>query len=468
MHVSLRWLMVTAVCASWMGCTQAKQGEFAGVVQPEVLARSGLHYYAHFQVNLERGENVTRFYRLDENLYLMTNRHRVIACDARSLAAKWSYEFDSRDKPIFRPFHTDRIVLTDEPTPVTKMVENVLPTGKAFNAVMFNSYSRVIVLDRANGREVRRAELPFAASSGGIYDGGYFFACDAKGLMFAVSLAEEVASWTIPADNMVTSPLETFGRNVYVVSRSGDVHAARVGRTRQESWSTKVYGEVTHRIHVDERGCFIATNEGRLYALDATTGRPLWDPIFFRRPIQDAVQVGQSSLFQFVPGDGFHCLNLVSGQPRWKDPNGRMVLATMLGQVFLLDTDLTLHIKDEMQGRTESSIPMTGFDLFLANTTAPTIYAATRDGRLFSVRPAAAAPIKVEEVYPNAAKSLAPETQPSVTTKPAKSTTPKPPKATPKKPKAGEEGEAAPAADAGVETPKPKPKPKKTEPKADE
>ena len=60
MRVCLRCLMVLAVCGAWTGCARVQRGEFAGVVQPEVLARSGLHYYAHYRLDLERGDDTDK------------------------------------------------------------------------------------------------------------------------------------------------------------------------------------------------------------------------------------------------------------------------------------------------------------------------------------------------------------------------------------------------------------------------
>ena len=433
MHVWLRGLMVLALGALVSGCGQPPQGdEFAGVPQPEVLARSGLHYYSNFKVRLDEDEEILALHRLDENLYLLTNQHRLIACDARSLAMRWSYQIDPRDNPVFRPIHADKLMLSEKPTGITDMTSQRLPVLKPFNAVMFNSLTHVVVLDRATGQQVRRAELPYAASAGGSFDSGYFFAPDTKGLTFAVSLPEEVQSWTFPADDMISAPVQIYNRNVYSVSRTGNVRVARVGRTRQDAWSAKIDGDFTRPFHVDERGCFISANNGRLYALDAVTGRPLWDPIYFRRHLYDSPQVGRATVFQCVRGDSLYALNLVNGQERWKQPGGLVVLATMGGKAFLVDKNRTLHIKDEIQGTTLSSLPMQGLDLFLPNTTAPTMYVATRCGRLFSIRPSDAAPIRIEEVYPNAPKLVQPE---APTTKPAPKA-PKAPKAAPKKPSA--------------------------------
>jgi len=431
MHVWVRWLVVLALGALLGGCGRPQQGgEFAGVPQPEVLARSGLHYYAHFKVKLDDGEDILSMHRLDEHLYLLTDHHRLIACDARSLAMRWSYQIDPRDNPVFRPIHADKVMMSDKPTSIIDMVGQKLPVLKPFNAVMFNSLTHVIVLDRATGRQVRRAELPYAAASGGAFEGGYYFAPDTKGLTFAVSLAEEVQSWTFPADDMISAPVQVYNHSVYSVSRRGNVRVARVGRTRQDAWSAKLEGDFTRPFHVDERGCFVAANNGRLYALDAVTGRPLWDPVYFRRHLYDSPQVGQATVFQCVRGDGLYALNLVNGQQRWKQTGGLFVLATMGGKAFLLDKDHTLYIKDEIQGTALSSTPMQGLDLFLPNTTAPTMYVATRCGRLFSIRPSDAAAIKIEEVYPNAPQLIQPE---APTSKPAAKPAPK---AAPKKPAA--------------------------------
>ena len=105
-----------------------------------------------------------------------------------------------------------------------------------------------------------------------------------------------------------------------------------------------------------------------------------------RGEIRDAIQVGAVSIFQRVRKDTFYAISIESAGRRWTRKHGRVVLAVLGGEVCLLDKDRRMMIIDEVSGKVNTSMPMTGWDLFVPNAQLSAIYAADHEGMLCCIR----------------------------------------------------------------------------------
>ena len=135
----------------------------AVLVSGDVLAKAGLEYYWRFNLKLAAGERIDRVHRVDENFYCVTNQRRLLAVDARRGVPMWAYQIGREGETIFRPVHGDRVALRDERDGLLDMLhpKEVAPPPQ-FDAVMINTISSLIVLDRTTGRQARIIDLSFA------------------------------------------------------------------------------------------------------------------------------------------------------------------------------------------------------------------------------------------------------------------------------------------------------------------
>ncbi|MCK4275764.1 MAG: PQQ-binding-like beta-propeller repeat protein, partial [Phycisphaerae bacterium] len=185
----------------------------------------------------------------------------------------------------------------------------------------------------------------------------------------------------------ITAPIEYHAGHIYVASQDGSLYAAQAGRMNNIIWRRPLPAPITAGFGVDDRGCFVPCEDNRIYALNALTGEPLWDPFICEGHLLEPIQVGVSTLFQRAEGDKFYALNLANGRLRWTRPAGRLILAVISGKAYLLDDTGALQVVDEVLGSVSASLPLTGMELFAANTTAPAIYVGNREGYLFCIRP---------------------------------------------------------------------------------
>jgi hypothetical protein len=67
-------------------------------------------------------------------------------------------------------------------------------------------------------------------------------------------------------------------------------------------------------------------------------------------------------------------------------PEGRMVLAIIEGDAYVLDAEGNLRVVDKVLGTEKAMLGLTGMDVFAANLSAPAIFAASREGHVYCIR----------------------------------------------------------------------------------
>jgi hypothetical protein len=402
----MRWTIavwVVTVVLSSVGCAPPG-GEYAGLVQPETLAKADLQYYWHVRCQLERGEQINRMDLVGDRLYCLTNHNRLLALDAARGIWLWSQDLASPRQRVFTPVHADKVLI---PTRLRLPIDqDQTASVSRFDAVILNTLSEILVLDRSTGEKVARIPLDFPASTSGAVGADadtaqaeHYFLASFRGWYYSVNLSTGLQEWGRSTGGFLNSAPVYYDGILYVAGEDNVLYAVKAGRNAVPVWSSQdldsqpMHGAVTSGIHVDSRGCFVPCQDNRLYAYNPINGRPLWEPFVCQQPLQDNVQVGDNSIFLLARRDNFYAIDVAKGAKRWSLPLGRLVLATMqdrTDRVYLLDADNNLRVLDEMTGKASAVLPMTGLDRFLPNTTVPAIYAATRKGRIVCIRLASA------------------------------------------------------------------------------
>jgi len=385
--------VVAAGCAG----RSEPEDEYAGLVQPEVLEKSGLQYYWHNRIPLREDEKLVRLYRLDEKVYCLTNRNRLLALDAARGTLEWNYDIVPANETVFRPFHVNGVRFPEKVLGVAELTGRPPSLRVApYDVVGLNTLSCLILLRRNDGKEIRRIALdPVAGAAAGAV-GDYAVVATSRGWYYCICLPEAVRLWRQSTERPISAPVVCFGSRAYVGSEDGRLYSVEIASRPGKRWLQKTNGPITAAFYVDQRGCFVGSGDGRLYAYNPQTGQKLWRPFICRAPIVDPVQVGENSIFVLAREDAFYAIDIATGRERWSLPDARRVLAVMGGIVYLLNDANELVAVDEMLGRIRSVLPLSGLELFAANTTAPAIYAATRKGDLFCIRRLEAGYLTVE------------------------------------------------------------------------
>ncbi len=392
----IRITVLTAVAAVLIGCgpSGTQEDTWAGLTDPDVLARAELEYYWRLPIDLDPDEKVLRCSLVEENLYLLTSNARLVALDAASGEFQWSYVVPEAPSDVFHLVHANGVTFPRRKAGVREMLMDRRPMAKEpYDVVLFNSVKRVYALDRATGRPVRDIKVEFAANTGGACDGGFYYTGSVLGVYYAIRLFEGVSLWWAGTGDMLIAPPEVWGGNLYVAGRDNIFRCVRSGKRPDPTWSQTMEQGVVAPFHVDSRGCFVPCVDNRLYAWDPTTGQKLWDPFIANGELHRGVQVGQATIFQYAQGDALHAIKLLDGSKRWSLPVGRDVLAVIAGKVYLLDAEGALRVVDEITGEQRLAIPLTGWRFHARNVNAPGVWVAGADGHVACIRPTDAEPI---------------------------------------------------------------------------
>ncbi len=369
------------------------------VVDSDMLETAALQYYWNIDVPLQSDEFVQNVYLIDENLYLISNLNVMTAIDAATGVVKWHRQITSPARKLFRPTHYDNAAISKKIPGIASLISpETEPSQKQTDLVCINSPTRLFVLDRTTGEIYRKIAFKFTANTGGACANQYFYVGGTDGHFHAIQIDFALHAWEVGTEDLITSPLETFGGRVYCASQDSRVYAYSTMPTKNMAWKRKIGGPITAGIHADPRGLFVPCMDNRLYAYETATGIELWEPFICEGPLRSAVQVSQNTIFQYADGDKFYAIDLATGRERWSRPDGRKVVGYFDGNVYILDAGRRLLVLDEMLGKVKHRLPTTGLDMFLANVSSPAIYAARRDGHVFCIRHKGAGHLKPEDL----------------------------------------------------------------------
>ncbi len=387
-----KYVVICMVGTLLAGCNSASSvNEWDLIVAPSVLNEASLKYYWKDKVNLEDGETIRQIWRLDENLYALTSTHRLITIDAAKGMYKWSYPVANRAQTVFAPCHADEVTVPKS-TGIAELISpNAKNKTKPFNAVIINTVSYALLINRDTGELVRKLDFKFVANSPGSSDGIHFYVASVKGWCYAVRLSEGLYQWPKSTSDMITARPVVFRDKLYIGSQDGKFYAINPfrGKNRLE-WTNLTDAAISADFTVDSRGCFVPSQDYRLYAYDSLLGDELWK-VVTEGPLRKPVQVGIQTVFQYAWRDHLYAIDLARGEKRWKMPEGRTVLACAkidkTPYAMVLTDNRQLLLVHEILGKTEKSFPMTGLDLFVPNAAKPVIYAATTDGKFVCITP---------------------------------------------------------------------------------
>ncbi len=352
-----------------------------GIVAPEVLAKASLKYYWQWQVRLGAGEKLQRIWRLDENLYALTNRNRLIAIDAARGEYKWDVDVARPGERVFGICHADNVKL-----PAIGGIKIILdPPDPALltpiDCVVVNTLTYMMLINRTTGETLRQHEFTFACNSPGASDGVYFFVGAASGRYHPVRLVDGLTPWVGGTKDMITAAPMWWKRVLYVASRDGRLYAVDPYKhTNRRIWTGKADGPLSTNFHADGEGVFIGSEDYNLYAYDPIEGMQLW--VFpTQGSLRVPMQVGKRTIYQWADRDRFYAVNTKNGEKRWEMRDGRIAMAVIKPYAYILTWDRQLKIIHESTGKEEMVLPMNGLDLFVPNANKPVLYVATAEGR---------------------------------------------------------------------------------------
>jgi hypothetical protein len=394
----IKLLVLLIVSNVVIGCTSG-QPTITAAQRAAKHAKSvndaGLKYYwksSDLSELLPSGEKIARTYLLDENFYCLTTMNRFIAIDAASGTLRWN-RWAHLAKPgvkVFDPVHISGVVISRDPLSRKAILQPKRFGNKTeiIDLVVISTRTNALVIDRKSGLVIRNIKFNFAAgaTAGVAANGSFIFAPDSRGWYHAIGLSNMLESWTLSVDAAINVAPRYVANKVVVASRDGHLQVASTVDTRKVLWGRDLSTEIDAPILATRTHIMVPCMDRLLHAFDTASGQRAWEAFDCKKPLRNQPQISEVSVFQYARGGEFYAINLVSGKLRWASKDARKVLAAIKSNVYLQDNNNRILLVDEILGDVKSSVQMPPNDLLTANTSAPGIYGASRDGNLYCLR----------------------------------------------------------------------------------
>ncbi|MBI1852608.1 MAG: PQQ-binding-like beta-propeller repeat protein [Planctomycetes bacterium] len=270
------------------------------------------------------------------------------------------------------------------------------------NALVFVSGVDLVSLDRANGKMLRKARLPFApscvpaASETTAYLGSY---TDQK--IHAMSLRDGSAGWTFRTNTTVSAGLAIAGlfprQILYFGAEDGTVGAlealdAESLTPSNPAWQKKTHGRISADLTVSGNIVFVPCEDETLYAMDRVTGDVRWTyPAGV--PLTKAPVVTVDTVFQPIPS-GIVALSAADGLEKYRVSGAnRFLIQWGKRALFLQDTN-TIVVANTDSGAVQSRVRFSRAQFIVSNPDGRQLVIADRSGRLYALEEERALPEK--------------------------------------------------------------------------
>ena len=198
---------------------------------------------------LGKGEQIRCLSLVEEKLYCLTSQNRLVAIDAATGGSMWSLALASPSQRVFPPVHANAAAVppwdgdTAKDRPSTEMIAKAKP----FDAVILNTLSHILVINRVTGEMVSSIPLPFVAATGGATDGTAYYVASVKGSYYAIDLRSTLELWRRDTEGTVSATPRLMGGVLYVAGEDQVAYATQTatGRslwTSRDSGSTPMHG----------------------------------------------------------------------------------------------------------------------------------------------------------------------------------------------------------------------------------
>lgn len=369
--------VITLLAATWIGggCgSLRKQGQLPTDKPLAVPANNFVRNWAN-DLKLDKKDPVDELHLAGDTLFVYTKEHLVYGIDRAGGTLKYAAQ-PTVSGGVLRP----PLVLGDRV---------VFPSGASID--IFNNRGRV--------QRTVELEKPIRSSATGAGDIIYIGLDHTGGTGTVASInytrPYKVINWELMTFGAVTASPVLFDRVIYAGSEDGGLYA--VTDERGQLWSLengagffKTQGKFISDLRVDETGVYAANTDSKLYCLDRGTGRIKWQ-YYAAAPLKTSPVVTATMVYQLVPGQGIVGIDKANGQfnrqPLWSVGSAVQVLTEDEQHVYLRRRDNRLMAVSKQTGDIVFTSKGNPFEVFTTNTGDATIYAATRDGKVWAVKP---------------------------------------------------------------------------------
>jgi hypothetical protein len=280
---------------------------------------------------------------------------------------------------------------------ITSPGGDVRPPVLMGERIVYPTLATLEVYDR-RGRHLSSVPLQRPNRGPAVADQNFlYFGVDhaAGGRLVKMDLSREYGRtiWELMTFGAISAAPAVYQDGIYAASEDGRVYA--IDAERDPIWALegntfRTDGPIVADVQADEFGVYVASTDSKLYCLDRLSGRIKWTYLA-GVGLRTSPIVLADRVYQVVPGRGLVAINKIEGQPMrqplWVAPDARAFLSADSVNVYVLGRDGSIIALDRNDGQPRFRSQRRDLTITAANTRDSTIYACTRQGEVLAIRP---------------------------------------------------------------------------------
>lgn len=182
---------------------------------------------------------------------------------------------------------------------------------------------------------------------------------------------------------------------VYTSFADGQVYAVNAD-SRAPIWSTSTgqtfatFGPVQADLRADEYGVYVPSTDTKFYCLDRTQGKVKWQ-FFAGTSLRDTPEITSTMVYLPTRGRGILAIDKVNGpavrEPKWAVRDCVKLIAEDEKFAYFQRNDNVIVALDKNTGEQKFTNKRGGLSAFATNTKDGTVFAATKNGMIYAIKP---------------------------------------------------------------------------------
>ncbi len=340
-------------------------------LSPSDLNALGFFKYWSLDLEMDRGGYVRDADRVDDSLYIVSEKGDVFSLHADIGLTRWSRNLSESVYRVFEPQHF------------------ASETGSPM--VVIATTPRVFVLDRYTGDEVKDLTLGASVGTAVVAQGNSLFFGSSDGHLYSMvwddpRKHEAIFLWKAMAGGPIgaTPHLVNGGEDLIFASQSGNVFNCTAIQ-KILNWDFQVDGAIEGEIAVDSESVYVGSTDRSLYKLDRVSGVPRWR-VRFPEPLHDGPVVIGNMVFQYCDTEGVSAIDAETGKVLWNAPGAKKVVCRT-GDRVIVSADMKLLQIAAETGEVLETVHIPPHTRPLVNTEDETLYLVSRLGTVFCAKP---------------------------------------------------------------------------------
>ena len=203
-----------------------------------------------------------------------------------------------------------------------------------------------------------------------------------------------ITKWEVYTGSAIVGAPAFFQGVIYAGTEDGKVWAVNEGGSGiwelpDGSHTFQADGPIRGDLKADDVGVYAASRDAKLYCIDRGSGRAKWT-YFAAAPLNDSPVVTATTVYQAVPDTGLVAIDKRSAgiaKPKWFNNEAVRFLSEDDKYVYAFHKGGGLMALDKATGLEAFHSKHRDLTLFAIDQKSSTIYGATADGMLYSIKP---------------------------------------------------------------------------------